>query len=109
MLVFFFWFAIIWMFIALFADILRRDMSGWAKAGWILLLVLLPFLGALLYLIARPKAEVPADQAAIGGAWSQPDAPASRSADAIATAAALYDTGKITADEFERLKQKALS
>jgi hypothetical protein len=47
MLAFFFWFAFIWMFVSLFADILRRDdLSGWGKAGWILLIVVLPFLGS---------------------------------------------------------------
>ena len=56
MLVFFFWIMAIWVFIAIFADIFRRnDLSGWAKAGWILLLFVLPFLGALIYVIARPK------------------------------------------------------
>ena len=56
MIVFFFWFMFIWIFIALFGDIFRRnDLSGGAKAGWIFLLVILPFLGALIYMIARPK------------------------------------------------------
>ena len=56
MLVFFFWFMAIWIFITIFADIFRRrDLSGWAKAGWILLIFIVPFLGALIYLIARPK------------------------------------------------------
>src|SRR5438445_12318769 len=56
MLIFFFWFMAIWIFITIFADIFRRrDLSGWGKAGWILLLVLVPFLGALIYMIARPK------------------------------------------------------
>ena len=56
MLVFFFWFMAIWIFIQIFADIFhRRDLSGAGKAGWIILLFVLPFLGALIYLIARPK------------------------------------------------------
>jgi hypothetical protein len=55
MLAFFFWFAFLWMFISVFADILRRDLSGWAKAGWISLIVVLRFLGTLIYLIATPK------------------------------------------------------
>ena len=55
MLAFFFWFAFLWMFISIFADILRRDLSGWAKAGWIVLIVVLPFLGTLIYLIATPS------------------------------------------------------
>ena len=56
MLVFFFWFMAIWIFIMVFADIFRRnDLSGWAKAGWIFLIFIVPFLGAIIYLIARPK------------------------------------------------------
>src|SRR6188508_3483795 len=52
----FFWFMFIWIFIALFGDIFRRDdLSGGAKAGWIFLLVILPFRGSLIYMIARPK------------------------------------------------------
>jgi Phospholipase_D-nuclease N-terminal len=50
------WFMLIWMFVAAFADIFRRrDLSGVAKAGWLLLIVLLPFLGILIYVIARPS------------------------------------------------------
>ena len=49
MLAFLFWFMIIWMFIGVFADIFRRnDLSGGAKAGWLLLLFVLPFLGILI-------------------------------------------------------------
>ena len=56
MLVFFFWIMAIWIFIAIFSDIFRRrDLSGWAKGGWIFLIFILPFLGALIYMIARPK------------------------------------------------------
>ena len=55
-IVFFFWFMAIWIFIAVFADIFRRnDIHGRAKAGWILLIFLIPFVGALIYIIARPK------------------------------------------------------
>jgi Phospholipase_D-nuclease N-terminal len=55
-LVFFFWFMLIWMFIMVFADIFRRkDLSGGAKAGWVLLIFILPLIGILIYLIARPS------------------------------------------------------
>ena len=55
-IVFFFWFMAIWIFIAVFADIFRRnDIHGLAKAGWILLIFVIPFVGALIYIIARPK------------------------------------------------------
>ena len=56
MLVFFFWFMAIWIFITIFADIFRRqDLSGGAKAGWIFLIFILPFFGALIYIISRPQ------------------------------------------------------
>jgi Phospholipase_D-nuclease N-terminal len=51
----FFWVVFIWMFIVVFADILsRHDLSGWVKAVWIIFIVFLPFLGVLVYVIARP-------------------------------------------------------
>jgi hypothetical protein len=56
MFAFFFWFMLIWMFIMVFADIFRRkDLSGGAKAGWIVLIFILPLFGILIYLIARPS------------------------------------------------------
>ena len=52
----FFLFLAIWVFIAIFSDIFRRtDIHGGAKAGWIFLIFILPFLGCLIYIIARPK------------------------------------------------------
>ena len=56
MFAFFFWFMLIWMFIMVFADIFRRkDLSGGAKAGWVVLIFILPLFGILIYLIARPS------------------------------------------------------
>jgi hypothetical protein len=107
MLAVFFWFAVIWMFVGIFADITRRDMSGWAKAGWVLVIVVLPFLGILIYLVVRPK---PVDDRSLG----EPRLTASHQrrgyspADDIATAARLHDEGRISAEEFEHLKQQAL-
>jgi hypothetical protein len=108
MVAFFVWFALIWMFITTFADILRRDMSGWAKVGWITLIALLPLVGILIYLIARPPS---AD-------WEGQVFPVERDmryeprqylpADEIAKAARLRDEGEITPDEYEYLKQQAL-
>jgi hypothetical protein len=109
MLILFFWFAVIWMFIGIFADILRRDMSGWAKAGWIFLIVLLPFLGMLLYLIARPPTVEAEDRFILARRPPGNGTRATGAADEIAKAAQLHDQGKITADEFERLKQHALT
>ena len=56
MVAFMFWIMAIWLFIALFTDIFRRkDISGAAKAGWILLIFILPLIGSLIYISARPN------------------------------------------------------
>src|SRR6266542_6125827 len=56
MVAFFFWFMFIWMFISVFGDIFRRnDLSGGAKVVWLVVIVVLPFLGILIYLGMRPK------------------------------------------------------
>ncbi len=55
MLALFFWFAVLWLFIVVFGDVFRRnDLSGMGKAVWILLIVLFPLLGVLVYVIVRP-------------------------------------------------------
>ena len=54
MLYFFLFFIWIWLLITVFADLFRsHDLGGWAKALWVVVLILLPFLGVLLYLIVR--------------------------------------------------------
>ena len=54
MLVFFAWVIWFWLLITVFSDLFsRRDISGWGKAGWIVLVVLLPYLGVFIYLIAQ--------------------------------------------------------
>ena len=109
MLVFFFWMMAIWIFISLFADILRRsDISGLSKAGWILLLFVLPFLGALIYIIARPKM-TEQDKARIEKMQEGERRVAGYSAaDEIEKLTKLRDSGAITAQEFEEMKRKAL-
>ena len=106
----FFWFMFIWIFIALFGDIFRRDdLSGGAKAGWIFLLVILPFLGSLIYMIARPKVTAQdVRQMAQADAAIQAAAAVSP-ADEIAKLTQLRSAGAITDEEFATLKQKALS
>jgi len=110
MIVFFFWFMAIWIFIAVFADIFRRnDIHGLAKAGWIVLIFVIPFGGALIYIIARPKmtaqdvqmmAQADAANKAVAGVST---------ADEIAKLQQLKDAGAITAAEFETLKAKTLA
>ena len=57
----------IWLFIVIFADIFTRpDLSGWAKAGWVLLIFILPVVGILIYVIARPSEEEVAMRGILG-------------------------------------------
>jgi len=109
MVVFFFWFMLIWIFIGVFADLFRRnDLSGWAKAGWLLLIFIIPLLGILIYLIARPK--MTAQDKEMMAAMQERERRASgySAADEVAKLAKLRDEGKITAEEFEQMKQQAM-
>jgi len=110
MVVFFFWVMFFWMFISIFADIFRRDdISGWVKAGWIFFIVVLPFLGILIYVIARPKM-TDQDKAMIDQAQEQQRRAAGYSAtDEIEKANKLLASGAISQQEFDDLKKKALS
>jgi hypothetical protein len=106
MIMVFFAMMFIWMFIAVFADIFRRNMSGWAKAGWILAIFVLPLLGILMYIIFRP----PPSEEEINAIMSQQRrATGVSSADEIAKAQALLQSGAITQEEFNTMKQRALS
>jgi uncharacterized membrane protein YhaH (DUF805 family) len=108
--VFFFWLMYIWMFIAVFSDIFRRDdLSGWGKAGWILLIFIVPLIGILIYVIARPKM-TEQDQRILAGAQEHQRRTGGYSAaDEVAKLAQLRDQGEISAEEYERLKARALA
>ena len=103
-------FIVIWMFVRIFSDIFSREnLSGWGKAGWILLIFIVPFIGILIYVIVRPKnteqdqrmmAEAQATQARLAGGSSVDD---------IAKAQALLEKGSITQAEFDAIKAKALA
>ena len=109
MLAFFFWFMAIWIFIQIFADIFhRRDLSGGAKAGWIILLFVLPFLGALIYLIARPKMTEQDREDIQRIQEAQRRVSGYSAAEEIEKLSKLRDSGEISADEYERLKARAL-
>jgi uncharacterized membrane protein len=108
MLALFFWMMAIWIFIAIFADIFRRnDLSGVAKAGWILLIFIVPFVGALIYVIARPKMTAQDKEMMEQAQEAQRRVEGYSSADEIAKLAALRDKGEISADEYTELKRKA--
>ena len=110
MFAFFFWFMVIWMFIAIFGDIFRReDLSGGAKAGWILLIVLLPFLGLLIYVIVRPRMTDQDRRMAAEMHERERRAAGYSAADEVAKLASLRDAGELTAEEYEALKRRAMS
>jgi hypothetical protein len=109
MFVFFFWFMYVWMFITLFVDILHRhDIHGWAKAGWLILIIFLPLIGALLYLARRPKMTAEDKAAMEAYQQSQRRAVGYSAAEEIAKATDLKDKGIISEAEFQELKRKAL-
>jgi uncharacterized membrane protein len=110
LIAFFFWFMFIWIFIGLFGDIFRRnDLSGGAKAGWLLVLVLLPFLGALIYIAMRPKVTAQDVEIMTRVEAGQKAAASVSVADQIAKLQELKAAGAISDAEFETLKQKAMS
>lgn len=109
MLVFFFWFMAIWIFITIFADIFRRrDLGGWAKAGWIVLIFVVPFLGALIYMIARPKMTDQDKEDMERMQEAQRRVQGYSYAEEIEKLAKLRDEGKISAEEYEEMKRKAM-
>ena len=95
-------------------DVFRdAELGGFAKAIWLIGLVLLPLVTAIVYVIARGRGMTERQQAAARRAKSDTDAyireVAGKSpADEIAAAKALLDAGTITQDEFAKLKAKAL-
>jgi hypothetical protein len=118
MLIFFGWVIWFWLLITVFSDLFRRhDISGWGKAGWIVLCVFLPFLGVLIYLIGQgshmaernvkaaqaQRAEFDSyvrDVAGPGGGGGTAE---------IAKAKELLDRGAINQAEFDQIKRKALA
>ena len=102
---------------SIIGDLFRDDkLNGWWKAVWILFLIFVPFLTALVYLIARGKgmqersiAQAQALQAAQQDYIRQTAGTAASPADEVAKAKALLDAGTITQAEFDSLKAKALS
>jgi len=115
MILFFCWVAWIWMLVMILGDVFRRDLSGWAKAGWSVFLIVLPFLGALIYLISQGKemSERSVGQAHVSRAHFDDHggtvASNGGAAGQIEKAKSLLDAGTITQQEFEALKAKALA
>jgi hypothetical protein len=116
MLWFFLFFIWIWLLITVFADIFRsHDLSGWVKAIWVIFVVLVPYLGVFVYLIARGhKMSEHAQQAAQAQdaafkQYVQSAAAAPSTAEELARLADLKAKGVIDDAEFAQLKAKALA
>jgi hypothetical protein len=115
MLWFFLFFIWIWLLITIFSDIFRREMSGWAKAGWIFFLIVLPLLGALIYLIANGgdmqvrQAKDYADMEAAQQDYIRQVAGSGGTADELEKLAKLRDSGALTEEEFAAQKAKLLA
>ncbi|MET1020859.1 MAG: PLDc N-terminal domain-containing protein [Arthrobacter sp.] len=114
---FFIWIAALMVWFRCLLDLFGdNSLSGWAKAGWTILLVFVPWLGALIYLIARGRsmaerqmAEVARQQAAQQEYIQQVAGKSGSPAAQIADAKALLDSGAISQVEFDSLKTKALA
>jgi Phospholipase_D-nuclease N-terminal/Short C-terminal domain len=115
-LIFFAWVLFIWLAIVVFMDLFRRDdISGWGKAAWVVFVVIVPWIGVLVYLIAnhtgmyeRRARESRAAQAQFDE-YVRQAAGSGGSAAEIEKAKELLDTGTITQAEFDAIKAKALS
>ena len=109
-ILFFFWIMAIWIFIALISDVIRRDdLSGGGKALWIIFMVILPFLGCLVYIIVRPKMTAQDVRMAAQAEAAQRAAAGVSTADELAKLSQLHGQGIINDAEYEDLKKKALA
>jgi hypothetical protein len=116
MIIFFCWVAWIWVLIVIIGDLFRRhDTSGWIKALWVIFLIVLPFLGVLIYLIAngsgmsqRQAEQVRASQQQFDS-YVQSVAGSGGGASELAKAKELLDSGAINQEEYDKLKAKVLA
>ena len=116
MLWFFLWFIWIWMLVVVFGDIFRSpDLSGWGKALWTIFVIVLPYLGVFVYLIARGHKmqehtvqAAQAQDAAFRQYVQDVVPPGGGAADEIARLAELRDKGILSDVEFQQAKAKAL-
>lgn len=115
MMYFFLWIMLFFLLFRILTDVFRdHSMSGWAKAGWIVLVILLPFIGALIYLIARGPSMARRDnerlkrqeetfRAYVKGAAGQES-----DIDQLEKLARMKEKGTLTDEEFDLAKSKLL-
>jgi len=112
------WFAFVMYLMVLFhiiGDLFRdHELSGWWKALWVVALIVIPFLSALVYLIARGRGMAERQSARVSAARADTDAYIRATAGGPSAAAqiteakGLYDAGVINDEEFAALKERAL-
>jgi uncharacterized membrane protein YcjF (UPF0283 family) len=111
----FLWISVLMIYFNVVIDVFRsHDLSGWAKAGWLIVLIVLPLIGLLIYTIARGPGMAQramrdqldrADQIRAAQGVAGDGDPASQ----IARAKELLDSGAIDGAEYEKLKSRALA
>ena len=117
---FFIWIAALIVWFRCIVDLFRdRSLSGWAKAAWAVLLIFVPWFGALIYVIVRGRSMTERQMAEMAQVQAQQEqyikqvaassSAAASPADQIASAKSMLDSGAITQSEFEDLKAKALA
>jgi Phospholipase_D-nuclease N-terminal len=114
-LLLFAWIVWFWLLITVFADIFRRhDTSGWVKVAWVVFVIVLPYLGVLVYLLVEHQGMTDRNLKAAEASQRHFDqyvqtVARSNPTEEIAKAQTLLGQGAITQAEFDQLKQKALS
>jgi hypothetical protein len=114
LVLFFIW---IWLLIMVFVDIFRsHDMGGWAKAAWVIFVIVIPWLGVLIYLIARGRhmqerslQDAAQQEKDFRGYVQEAAGSGTNTADQLSKLADLKDRGILTDTEFEAQKAKILS
>jgi hypothetical protein len=116
MLVFFAWVIWFWLLITVFADVFRRhDIGGGKKALWIIFVIVLPYVGVLIYLIAEHQGMADRNMKQVQQSQAQMDdyvksvAATADPAEQIAKAKGLLDSGAISQAEYDQIKAKALA
>jgi hypothetical protein len=114
----FFWIAVLFLLFRVFADIFRsRDLSGWAKALWVIFVIVVPFIGVVAYLIVRAHSmtereieETQRQSQAFRSSVPEGAGPSTGgTVDELSKLADLKERGVVTESEFEQQKAKLLS
>jgi Phospholipase_D-nuclease N-terminal len=115
MFLIFCWILWFWLLIRVYVDLFsRRDIGGWAKTGWVLFTILLPFLGVFVYLVSQGRSMAERSEHAVNQQRAATDAyirSVAADADTVQAAKArdLLESGAVTRDEYDRMVPKVPS